>query len=130
MGPLTSRKGPCMRGWLLTFLALAAPALADEPPALRVAPAGTCAGEESDVATRLLPAPLATEPAPGAPSVVHLVPSSVSAGTGGTTFALPTPSAFAGPGACDNPGSGCITERIVDDPDPGTGCGFPGSACP
>ncbi|HEU4427438.1 MAG TPA: hypothetical protein VFT98_01690 [Myxococcota bacterium] len=30
--------------------------------------------------------------------------------------------------ACDDPGSGCRTV-IFEDPDPGTGCGFPGSPC-
>ena len=31
--------------------------------------------------------------------------------------------------SCDDPGSGCLS-KIFDDPDPGTGCGFPGSPCP
>jgi hypothetical protein len=62
--------------------------------------------------------------------VVHLIPASVSSHASVATFAGPTPAAFGGPGACDNPGSGCMTQRIADDPDPGSGCGFPGSPCP
>ena len=119
-----------MRVWLLPLLALAAPALADVPPGAPLAPAGTCAGEEPDLARGPSSTETLSEPAPAPLSVVHLVPMSVSSGASAASFAPPTPSAFSGPGACDNPGSGCMAERIVDDPDPGTGCGFPGSACP
>jgi hypothetical protein len=32
--------------------------------------------------------------------------------------------------SCDDPGSGCaVVCEICEDPDPGTGCGFPGSPC-
>jgi hypothetical protein len=119
-----------MRVWLLPLLALAAPALADVPPGVPLAPAGTCAGEEPDLAQEPAGAQPLNEPTPAPLSVVHLMPTGVSSGASVPGFAPPTVSAFSGPGACDNPGSGCITERIVDDPDPGTGCGFPGSACP
>jgi len=35
---------------------------------------------------------------------------------------------FVGPGACDNPGPGCLLGAVVGGRDPATGCGFPGSA--
>jgi hypothetical protein len=117
-----------MRLWPLLALALAAPAVAGAPPIV-VAPAGPCAGEEPEL--RLLLAPSrGLVPPPGA--VQHLTASAVDAGAAapGSELAPPAPSPFAGPDACDNPGSGCLQDRLFEDPDPGTGCGFPGSVCP
>lgn len=58
----------------------------------------------------LLP-PVGTEP-PGGPNVLPFDPP--------------------GRDSCDDPGSGCAAApvcEICEDPDPGTGCGFPGSPC-
>jgi hypothetical protein len=126
-----------MRVCLLGLLLLAASASADVGK-LVVAPAGPCAGEEGDLAAKASGKRAGNEAAssdpagaPGvmAPAVLHLSPTQVaSGGTGG--LAPPVPPAFAGPGACDRPGSGCALEKVLDDPDPGTGCGMPGSPCP
>jgi hypothetical protein len=138
-----------MRACLVVLLVLfALPALADAPPPVVVAPAGECAGEERDLAVNLLPRagssgsaspmgePGASEPAragsapTGPPAVLHLTPTQVAAAGGQPAASLPEPPSFAGPGACDNPGSGCAPSKIFDDPNPGSGCGFPGSPCP
>lgn len=127
-----------MRTCLLALSLAAAPAWAESQPrttaTIAVAPAGECAGEERELAQHLLPkgaeeadaVPAATGPS----ALSHLAPTQVAAAAPAATVPLPALPAFAGPGACDNPGSGCATERIVDDPDPGSGCGFPGSPCP
>jgi hypothetical protein len=50
----------------------------------------------------------------------------------GAPAAGPDVPPFEPPGrdSCDTPGSGCAAVReIFEDPDPGTGCGFPGSPC-
>jgi len=118
-----------MRTWLLSMLLLAAPAFAGAPATIVVAPAGECAGDE-DLARRTLPEPPANEPTPLEVGALHLTPTDVASKAPLAGLPLPAPGAFAGPGACDNPGSGCAAAKIVEDPDPGTGCGFPGSACP
>jgi hypothetical protein len=137
---------------LLTALCLlgAASALAEERRVV-VAPAGECAGEERELAANLLPKPgdgadrkvgtqLATPfgsaPAsagatpPAASAATHLSPAQVAGAPSAATTTPPAPPVFGGPGACDDPGSGCSTGKVVEDPDPGTGCGFPGSPCP
>lgn len=119
-----------MRGWLLPILLLATPALGEAPARLVLAPAGDCAGEERDLALPPLPKPVQEETPPPA-SLLHLSPTDVAANaTRASVLAPPVPTAFSGPDACDNPGSGCALEKLLDDPDPGTGCGFPGSTCP
>ncbi|HEY8121056.1 MAG TPA: hypothetical protein VII78_07025 [Myxococcota bacterium] len=121
-----------MRACLLATLLLAPPALAGAPTVL--APAGVCAGEEPDLVVRLLPRAKSAEdalaPASSLSGVLHLSPMDVSAASAFATLAAPNFPAFGGTGACDNPGSGCIPDKIADDPNPGTGCGFPGSPCP
>jgi hypothetical protein len=129
-----------MRAWLLSIFVLAAPALAEAPATIVVAPAGECAGEERDLARPALPKPpardaagpvgIANDPTPTPAGVVHLTPTNVASNAPLAEAPLPALSAFGGPGACDNPGSGCALEKIIEDPDPGTGCGFPGSGCP
>jgi hypothetical protein len=124
----------------------ALPALA-APPKIVVAPAGDCAGEERELANPLLPKGVAPEDAALAPEapvaepdtglavgpepIAHLTPANVAANLppAGSPLQQPVPPSFAGPGACDTPGSGCV-EGLFEDPDPGTGCGFPGSPCP
>ena len=59
----------------------------------------------------------------------HLTPTQVAATPAADAPPLPLPPAFAGPDACDEPGSGCVLKSL-EDPDPGTGCGMPGSNCP
>lgn len=93
-----------------------------------LAPAGECAGDERDLALPLLPK--AGENDAAAPAHLLLSPLNVASAANGPSAALPELPAFAGPGACDNPGSGCLPEKVIDDPDPGSGCGFPGSPCP
>ena len=120
-----------MRVCAFLLLVIAAPALADEPARIVVAPAGECAGDERD----LVLAPLAKPGQDGAelpaPGALHLSPAQVAAHDPAPAAGTPpVPSAFTGPGACDNPGSGCVLEKLLDDPNPGTGCGFPGSSCP
>jgi hypothetical protein len=119
-----------MRAWLLWIAFAATPALAGAPGRLDLAPAGECAGEERELAVALLPKPPAEEDAKPPASVLHLNPNEVAASAVLVSPSLPEPAAFSGPGACDNPGSGCALGELVEDPDPGTGCGFPGSACP
>jgi hypothetical protein len=123
-----------VRAFVVAMCLLATSAVAeDAPPALAVAPAGECAGEERELAQPFLPkaaskdeaVPLAT----GASGLGLLSPTQVAASGALAGVPPPTAPSFAGPGACDTPGSGCVTE-IVDDPDPGSGCGFPGSPCP
>jgi len=127
-----------MRVCLLGLLLLAAGASADGGK-LVVAPAGVCAGEERDL---VLPTAKpaadqpgstfepASAPAVTTPAALHLSPTHVASGPHVAGLAPPSLPAFAGPGACDRPGSGCALEKILDDPDPGTGCGMPGSPCP
>ena len=93
-----------------------------------VAPAGECAGEEREIVLPLFPKETASVSA--VPAHLLLSPLNVASSTPGPSAGAPELPAFAGPGACDNPGSGCLPEKIIDDPDPGTGCGFPGSPCP
>jgi hypothetical protein len=114
----------------LLFGSLASLAGAEER--LVLAPAGECAGEERDLALPLLPNLGAKGGANDASTPAHLLlsPLSVASSAGLPGAELPEPPLFGGPGACDNPGSGCLLEKIIDDPDPGTGCGFPGSPCP
>jgi hypothetical protein len=119
-----------MRAWLLSMLVLATPALAGTPATLEVAPAGICAGDEGDLDPRVLPVPPAGEPAALEVGIVHLTPADVASNAALAALPLPAPAVFEGPGACDNPGSGCAGREILEDPDPGTGCGFPGSPCP
>ncbi|HEU4428934.1 MAG TPA: hypothetical protein VFT98_09280 [Myxococcota bacterium] len=129
-----------MRVYLLGLLLLATGASADAGK-LVVAPAGVCAGEERDLLVPPAAKPEADEAASaleepaGAPPVTmpaafHLSPTQVASGPDLAGLAPPVPPAFAGPGACDHPGSGCALEKVLDDPDPGTGCGLPGSPCP
>jgi hypothetical protein len=125
-----------MRCAILALGLLAAPALG-ETPGLALAPAGECAGEERELAPRAsaraqdgdaeAPAPIPAATGPNA--LAHLTPLPPVAG-GASPLAPPASSAFEGPGPCDTPGSGCAVKTLVDDPDPGTGCGLPGSACP
>ncbi len=97
-------------------------------------PAGSCAE------TSVLGA-LAGSPA-GAPSVALGDAGSCPFHVAGIPGLLPPVSApppggpgidpFDPPGrdSCDDPGSGCSAVcEICEDPDPGTGCGFPGSPC-
>jgi len=119
-----------MRAWLLSMLLLAAPAFAEAPAPIVVAAAGSCAEDDPNRAPRALPKPPADETAPLAVGVLHLTPANVAANAAFAGLPRPPTAAFEGPGACDNPGSGCAGAKIVEDPDPGTGCGFPGSACP
>lgn len=121
-----------MRACVLGMLLLATPAFAGAPTIV-VAPAGECAGEERELAHPFVPKPARPTDAALASlplALSHLAPTSVAAGTAPANAQLPSPPAFSGPGACDNPGSGCVSEKLLEDPDPGTGCGFPGSACP
>jgi hypothetical protein len=114
---------------LATALAGAATAsLAIDPS--EVAAPGVCAGEERDLAVRAASGRAKGQAASdGVPVQLLLSPEQVAAGGGPLALDLPAPSTFAGPGACDSPGSGCTSSKL-DDPDPGTGCGFPGSPCP
>lgn len=62
----------------------------------------------------------------GAPGLLPPVASPAPAGPMVAPFDPP------GRDSCDEPGSGCAAEpvcEICEDPDPGTGCGFPGSPC-
>jgi hypothetical protein len=60
----------------------------------------------------------------GVPSAVPPVSSPPPGGPGVDPFDPP------GRDSCDDPGSGCAAVcEICEDPDPGTGCGFPGSPC-
>jgi hypothetical protein len=60
----------------------------------------------------------------GLPGLIPPVASPPPAGPGIEPFDAP------GRDSCDTPGSGCAAVcQICDDPDPGTGCGFPGSPC-
>jgi hypothetical protein len=113
-----------LRIGVLVFATLAAPALG-EAPKLAVAPAGVCAGEEPDLIVRL------TDEDDDArmPISLLLTPSDVAAGTPSAGLPAPALPQFSGPGPCDDPGSGCRTRPILEVPDPGTGCGFPGSEC-
>ena len=106
-----------------------------------LAPPGVCAGDERELEVRAganrssaaadeaTPAGLADGIA--GPAQLHLSPIQVGAAGGSLGLPVPEAPAFAGPGACDDPGSGCAGGgKINEDPDPGTGCGFPGSPCP
>ncbi|HEY8119764.1 MAG TPA: hypothetical protein VII78_00470 [Myxococcota bacterium] len=60
----------------------------------------------------------------GLPRVIPPVSGAPPDGPGIDPFDAP------GRDSCDGPGSGCAAVRtIADDPDPGTGCGMPGSPC-
>lgn len=60
----------------------------------------------------------------GTPSAVPPVSAPPPGGPGIDPFDPP------GRDSCDEPGSGCAAFcEICEDPDPGTGCGFPGSPC-
>jgi hypothetical protein len=60
----------------------------------------------------------------GVPGLIPPVSSPPPGGPGVDPFDPP------GRDSCDDPGSGCSAVcEICDDPDPGTGCGFPGSPC-
>jgi hypothetical protein len=135
MRSLTPAKGIAMRASLLAMIVLAAPALGGAPDALAIAPAGVCAGEEPGQALPAPPGPPGTEAVrdesrPPLAGALHLSPNDVAVPVAQATETPPGPPGFAGPGPCDNPGSGCAGEKIVDDRDPGSGCGFPGSPCP
>ena len=97
-------------------------------------PAGGCLATQPGGGLQSAPA--------GAPSVALGDPASCPfhvAGLPGLTppVAAPPPAGpgidpFDAPGrdSCDTPGSGCAAVcQICEDPDPGTGCGFPGSPC-
>ncbi len=120
-----------------TLLAIALLLVSDRASAVdpsELAPPGLCAGEERDIELRAKGAlPSGDEgTSTGGPSRLHLSPLQV-AGAAGPAPALPLPAApsMVGPGPCDQPGSGCAGEvKVFDDPNPGTGCGFPGSPCP
>jgi hypothetical protein len=121
-----------MRACVLAMVLFAGPGLA-EPAKVVIAPAGECAGEERELRHPLLPksarqsdSERALQPA----ALAHLSPANVAATAASAGAPLPLPPAFSGPGACDDPGSGCVSEKLLEDPDPGTGCGFPGSVCP
>jgi hypothetical protein len=59
-----------------------------------------------------------------APALIPPVSSPPPGGPGIDPFDPP------GRDSCDDPGSGCTARcTTCDDPDPGTGCGFPGSPC-
>jgi hypothetical protein len=119
-----------MRAWIACLALVAVPALAEPPARIAVAPAAECAGEERDLALPPLPKPGdADAPLPN-PGILHLTLAQVAAGGPRVLTPPPTASSFEGPGPCDEPGSGCALDKLVDDPDPGTGCGFPGSPCP
>ena len=129
-----------MRVCLLGLLLLAAAASSAEGAKLVVAPAGVCAEEERDLTLPPREKPVGDESASGPeqptggaavtlPPTLHLSPQQVASGPDVGGLAPPIPPAFAGPGACDRPGSGCALEKVLDDPDPGTGCGLPGSPC-
>jgi hypothetical protein len=61
----------------------------------------------------------------GVPGLTPPVSTPPSDGPGIDPFDPP------GRDSCDDPGSGCSAVcEICEDPDPGTGCGFPGSPCP
>ena len=119
-----------MRVWLLSIVVLAAPAFAENPAPIVFAPAGECAGEERELTLDPLPKPAANQSIPPQASLLHVSPAQVAANASAGGPPPPNSSAFAGPGACDNPGSGCVQERVFEDPDPGSGCGLPGSPCP
>ena len=119
-----------MRHWLACLALVAAPALAEPPAELVVAPAGECAGEERDLGLPPLPRREDSEALLPSAGVLHLSPTQVASGPTRPLTPPPAASLFEGPGACDEPGSGCALEKLIDDPDPGTGCGFPGSPCP
>jgi hypothetical protein len=60
----------------------------------------------------------------GVPALIPPVGSAAADGPGIDPFDPP------GRDSCDDPGSGCSAVcEICEDPDPGTGCGFPGSPC-
>ncbi len=121
-----------MRACVFGMLLFALPAFA-ETPKIVVAPAGECAGEERELSHPFLPKSARADESALSTStlaVTHLTPANVAATTSLASAPLPMPAAFSGPGACDNPGSGCVSEKLFEDPDPGTGCGFPGSVCP
>ena len=118
-----------MRRSLFAFLLLGSLASsAGGEERIVVAQAGECAGDERDLSLPLLPKDSAANLS--APAYLLLSPLIVAAAAGGPSSSPPALAGFGGPGACDNPGSGCLPEKLVDDPDPGTGCGFPGSPCP
>jgi len=119
-----------MRAWLLSMLVLATPAFAETPTALGVAPAGICAGDEGDLDQRALAKPPVGEPAALEGGVLHLTPANVASNAARAALPRPAAAFFEGPGSCDNPGSGCAGKQIFEDPDPGSGCGLPGSPCP
>jgi hypothetical protein len=119
-----------MRLWLACLLLVAAPALAGPPATIVVAPAGECAGEERDLVLPPLPGREDSEAFVLVPGVLHLSPKQVASGPPRALIPPPAASPFEGPGPCDEPGSGCALEKLIDDPDPGSGCGFPGSPCP
>lgn len=74
--------------------------------------------------------------ATGAPRV-HLTPIQVAASPIPFSGPRPLPQAFSGPGACDQPGSGCqgqvlpaASGPVFVDPPPAGGCNFPGCILP
>jgi hypothetical protein len=122
--------------WLATGALWLATGAWGDSGELVVAPAGVCAGEERELAPPPTAKPPAQEsssalPPPATmPPTLHLSPTQVASAAPAAAIEPPTPPSFAGPGACDRPGSGCMLEKVLDDPDPGTGCGMPGSPCP
>jgi hypothetical protein len=134
-----------MRRLLGLACLLTASAAFAEAPKLVFAPAGECAGEERELNPLWAPKPGAGDagdaasstdlfgavpPVPTAPAATHLSPTQVASAVPAATTPPPASPVFGGPGACDDPGSGCNAGKSIDDPDPGTGCGFPGSPCP
>ena len=111
----------------------------DEPLVVMAADGARTVASGSCLETQVAGA-FATVPA-GAPGVAIGDPASCPFRVAGYPALLPpvgtAPDAgpsidpFDPPGrdSCDDPGSGCLS-KIFDDPDPGTGCGFPGSPCP
>ena len=119
-----------MRGCIFAMIWFAGAALADAPPRLVVAPAGDCAGLERDLAPPVFSERGAEDETAPVLGVTHLTPANVAGGPPLASLAVPALPAFSGPDPCDNPGSGCVLDHLIEDPDPGTGCGFPGSPCP
>jgi hypothetical protein len=102
-GAQTVPAGSCLETSVLGALA-ASPAGA---PAVPIGDAGSCPFYVAGVPALVPPV---SAPPPGGPGVDPFDPP--------------------GRDSCDDPGSGCSAVcEICEDPDPGTGCGFPGSPC-
>ncbi len=108
-------------------LLAAAPSLGLAPG--EIASVGACA-EARVLERKPPPGGDAASTSIGAARLRFSAQSVASAPPGASPIAAPAPVSFAGPGACDEPGSGCAGEPLVlDDPNPGSGCGIPGAPC-